>query len=241
MSPQKTASSQKKPLPMTTSQAINSYKEHLPKASAAATRTILKSTSSNGAKPVAASGAREKSAATMLHDDEEPQPHVEPDHEPEPQSRSRTASSSTLLARSQPQSQQSQQSQQIQPQPQPQLSQNLMQGGSRKASQKSEEIAFAELLVLTRRYYLAFLSNTRVDEPVKAVFPNMKMSHSQYKKAATKVRQNYKNWKTAMLEAAVDFITRWLDTVKANETIRLSALHTHKELRKELLTGFRFD
>ena len=52
-----------------------------------------------------------------------------------------------------------------------------MQGNFYKAFYKSKEIAFARLLILIRRYYLTFLLNIKINEFVKVVFLNIKMSH----------------------------------------------------------------
>ena len=53
-----------------------------------------------------------------------------------------------------------------------------MQNDFRKTSHKSKKIAFAKLLILTRRYYLTFLFNIKINEFVKIVFLNIKISHS---------------------------------------------------------------
>ena len=63
-----------------------------------------------------------------------------------------------------------------------------MQNNFHKASQKSKKIAFIKLLILTRRYYLAFFFNIKIDKFVKIIFSNMKISHSQYKKTIIKMR-----------------------------------------------------
>ena len=149
----------------------------------------------------------------------------------EPESRSRSVSSSTLLARSQSNSQnhpgkpsksnkpskptqvgqpsQNQPNQTLVHIPQVPLAQPQVVSSYRKpGGQKAEEVALAELLVLARRYYLTQLSNLVIDEPVQTVFPGMRPSHAQYKKAVSKVRQCYKNWKTAVLDAATKFLIR---------------------------------
>ena len=53
-----------------------------------------------------------------------------------------------------------------------------MQSDFYKTFHKSKEIAFAKLLMLTRRYYFAFLFNIKINEFVKIIFLNIKMSHS---------------------------------------------------------------
>ena len=63
-----------------------------------------------------------------------------------------------------------------------------MQSDFYKAFHKSKKIAFTKLLILTHRYYFTFLFNIKIDEFIKIVFSDMKMSHSQYKKTIIKMR-----------------------------------------------------
>ena len=63
-----------------------------------------------------------------------------------------------------------------------------MQSDFHKTFHKSKKITFIELLMLTRRYYLIFFFNIKIDEFIKVVFLNIKMFHSQYKKIITKMR-----------------------------------------------------
>lgn len=189
---QKTSISTGQKLSKTSSQVQpQKHKQNPPKASANTNRLIPKSTLSNNAKQHSTSngGVRTKPAvdAPIFHNtDEEEDAHdaatlLSPRTliQTEERSRSRTGSSSTLLARSQPQSQHSQNQGQdsavrhqgqdaaVRPGQQAQPGQLREQTHlSRKVSQKSEETTFAELLVLTRRYYLAFLSNVLVEDPV---------------------------------------------------------------------------
>ena len=176
-------------------------------------------------------------------------------------SRSRSVSNSTLLVRSQSNSQnhfdklsksnkpskptqvgqpsQNQLNQTLVHIPQMPLAQPQTVFSYRKpGGQKAEEVALTELLILARRYYLTQLFNLVIDESIQTVFPGIRSSHAQYKKTVSKVRQYYKNWKTAMLDVATKFLIRWIDTAKADHSMKLLTLHTHKTLRRELLIGF---
>ena len=258
---QKTTISQKKSLPKASSQSIDSQKDRSLKPVATINRSSSsgpKPVAANGGKPTAtkaarsaaSNGIRENSIADILFDvvdNEEEEPMQQAPRvaftprgttsrghgDDIPPSRSRTASSSTLMARSQSNSQ-NQSSVYLD---QTQGTQVQVSTPARKQT-KAEDAAFAELLVLSRRYYLTFLSNNIVDEPVQLIFPGMKTSHPMYKKAVTKVRQCYKNWKVAVIAAAADFVNRWISTAKADKAAKLAALNSHKALRQELLAGF---
>ena len=103
---------------------------------------------------------------------------------------------------------------------------------------KTEDQAVEELNIWTRRFYFAFLSNKLVHEPVRKVLPGMRPSHKAYKSLLARVRQMHKNWKTAVLKAALEFGRRWIATSKGNRSAYLESLVTHKDLKRELIRDF---
>ena len=99
---------------------------------------------------------------------------------------------------------------------------------------KTEASAMEELNIVTRRYYLAFLSNTMTDEPVRHVFPNMRHTHPQYKEAKARVAASYKSWKRGVLKQVEAFTERWIAAAKPEVAERRRNMTTFEELKKEL-------
>lgn len=58
---------------------------------------------------------------------------------------------------------------------------------------KPEAQAMTELDLHARRYFIAFLFNIKIDESVRAVFPDMVRTHKRYTNAKLKIRNLYKN------------------------------------------------
>ena len=79
-----------------------------------------------------------------------------------------------------------------------------------KSQAKTEAAALSELNLLSRRYFLAFLSNTFTDEPIRAVFPGMKSNNRVYKDAKYRVQRSYKTWKSEVLRWALQWVQRWI-------------------------------
>ena len=117
-------------------------------------------------------------------------------------------------------------------------------------SSKSEAEAFSQLNLLTRRYFLTFLSNTYADEPVRAIFPGMRSDHQVYREAKYRVQRSYKTWKGEVLKWALQWIQRW---IKSATGLKRQALRSElstfagikAEVRKEydskwLESVFRF-
>lgn len=57
---------------------------------------------------------------------------------------------------------------------------------------KLESVAMAELNVLSRRYFLTYLSNQYVNEPIRAVFPGLRVDNSIYKNTRRRIQSSYK-------------------------------------------------
>ena len=104
-----------------------------------------------------------------------------------------------------------------------------------------ETEAYNRLDILTRRYYLTFLSNTIQDEPVRAIFPGMKSHDPIYKVAKKKVSKNYKNWKGDVLGAVAKFMRRWIKSAKQEVRAYREELDNPKDLRAELAKEFNTD
>ena len=104
-----------------------------------------------------------------------------------------------------------------------------------QALTKSEGTAFSELNVLSRRYFLAYLSNTFADEPVCAIFPGMRSDHAVYKEAKYRVQRSYKTWKGEVLKAALQWVQRWIKSARgeARQTL-LSEMATFADLKAEI-------
>ena len=103
---------------------------------------------------------------------------------------------------------------------------------------KAEAEAFGELMTMTRRYYLTYLCNKIVDEPVRAVFPGMRSTHPTFKTAQERVKKSYKGWKTGVLEHAQVFVERWINNAKPDVGRYRANLNTHRDIKEEFAKGF---
>ena len=99
---------------------------------------------------------------------------------------------------------------------------------------KTEEEAYTELNILTRRYFLAYLSNGYVEEPVQKVFPGMRPSHHIYKDAKSRVQRMYKQWKTDILAAAHKWQVRYIATLRPTISDHVANIATFKEFKAEV-------
>lgn len=106
---------------------------------------------------------------------------------------------------------------------------------------KSEKSALKELNVVTRRYYLAYLANTKKHEPVQDVFSGMRPSHDFYPIARDRVARSYKNWKTGVWQKAAQQSARWMATAKIDVQRRRAGLFAYKDIRAELLADYTLD
>jgi hypothetical protein len=88
-----------------------------------------------------------------------------------------------------------------------------------RTARVSEKAAYAKLERLARQQFLCSLSNTNVEQPVKATFPFMSPNHRDYQYACRRVRDLYKTWKNRSLKCAEDFFEQWL-MVPGNESHR---------------------
>ena len=122
--------------------------------------------------------------------------------------RSRSNSSTTLMPSSNAHSQQSQ--------TKPDVVEIIgtVSNKKTKTTMKIEAKAFGELNVLSRRYFLAYLSNTFTDEPVHSVFSGMKSDDSIYKEAKFCVQRSYKTWKAKVLKAALKWVQSWIKSAR---------------------------
>ena len=66
---------------------------------------------------------------------------------------------------------------------------------ARAAMGKSESVWFKELYLLARRYFLTYMWNGYLDEPIREVFPGMNKDHATYTDARKRIQANYKTWK----------------------------------------------
>lgn len=96
----------------------------------------------------------------------------------------------------------------------------------------------AELNLLSRRYFLTYLSNQYVDEPIRTVFPGMKVDNPIYKDARKRVQSSYKTWKGHVLTQANQWIQRWISSARGERLAYLSSLTVFAEFRKELSKEF---
>ena len=103
-----------------------------------------------------------------------------------------------------------------------------------KTSSKTEATAFAELNMLSRRYFLAYLSNTFTDEPVRTVFPGMKSDHRVYKDGKFRVQRSYKTWKAEVLKSALQWVQRWIKSARSGRQVFLSGLSAFADIKAEL-------
>lgn len=100
---------------------------------------------------------------------------------------------------------------------------------------KTEAEAFNELNIISRRYYLTFLSHNYVDEPLRVVFPGMKTGHPTYKEARRRVQRSYKTWKSEMLKWALIWVQRWMRSPPSLERREmLDSLTTFAEIKAEI-------
>lgn len=105
-------------------------------------------------------------------------------------------------------------------------------------AEKNESAAMAELNILCRRYFLTYLSNTYVDEPIRAVFPGMKIDHPVYKDAKRRVQSSYKTWKGQVLVAALGWVQRWISSARGARLAYLSNLSTFADIKGEIHANF---
>ena len=104
--------------------------------------------------------------------------------------------------------------------------------------EKTEEVAWAELNLLTRRWFLAYLSNTNIDEPVMGVFEGMRHDNPVYKEAKQRVSRMYKTWKNQVLKAAEAWVARWISSARPARSAALASLTSFKQFRRELQSEF---
>ena len=106
---------------------------------------------------------------------------------------------------------------------------------STKSRAKTEAEAYNELNILSRRYYLAFLSHNYVDEPLRTVFPDMKSGHDIYKNARRRVQRSFKTWKGEMLKWSLAWVQRWMQSSPSLERREmLEGLTTFAEIKAEI-------
>lgn len=137
--------------------------------------------------------------------------------------RSRSTSSSTLQANSQ------------------QSKPNAGENGTSNIDitiSKSEQTILKELNVAARRYFLAYLSNLMVDEPLRAVLPGMKVTHPAYKQYRMKIMGNYKQWKANVLRDALKWIDRFISTADDQRSTDLAEIRNFKELKTEVTASY---
>ena len=103
---------------------------------------------------------------------------------------------------------------------------------------KSEEQAFVELNLRTRRYFMTYLSNTFVDEPVRDIFPGMRPTHAVYKMARYKVQRSYKTWKGEVLKQALTWVQRWISTQRPDRAEHLLGLRSFSEIKREIRSEY---
>ena len=94
---------------------------------------------------------------------------------------------------------------------------------------------------MTRRYYMTFLFNQIVDEFIKAVFSEMKITHSIFKKARQKIMKSYKKWKIATLTKTAEFIQKWIQSIKFKMSSHKISLDTYKNIKQKLAKDFSID
>ena len=104
--------------------------------------------------------------------------------------------------------------------------------------EKTEEVAWAELNLLARRWFLAYLSNTNIDEPVMGVFDGMRHDNPIYKEAKQRVSRMYKTWKNQVLKAAEVWGSRWISSARPARSAALASLTSFKQFRRELQSEF---
>ena len=155
--------------------------------------------------------------------------------------RSRSNSSTTLAPTSQRPSQNTSQSTTTSKAPQPtskapQPTSKAPQPTSKVVS-KSEDVAWDELNIMGRRWYLATLSNTFVDEPIQAVFVGMKPTNSIYIEAKTKLQRAYKQWKFRTLKEASKWMKRYIAVQKQSRIRELNAM-TMEQLKTVVSDNF---
>ena len=99
----------------------------------------------------------------------------------------------------------------------------------------SEEEAFQELNILTRRWFLAYLLNTFVKTPIHTTFLNMWSTHSTYKITEKKVQNMFKTWKNRTLKTARLFINWYIEV----EDSTLTTVQEFQFLKHELHQKFQ--
>ena len=216
-------SSSKAALPKTSAKAA------LPKASA------LKPKSTNGSSTTVKPIESQKASATNTQA-RKPSTGNALSGEPDEDSRSRSNSTATLLPGSNEHSQRQNDS-----------GQNSIESPgvaiSKKARkkttfEKTEAAALSELNILSRRYFLTYLSNSFVDEPIQTMFSGMRRDSAMYKEARGKVQKGYKTWKAQILAAAGQFVQRWMSTMRRSRVEEIAKLGSFSELRAEIRQDF---
>ena len=93
------------------------------------------------------------------------------------------------------------------------------------------------LNIHSRRYYLAFLCNAKIEEPVRATFPGLKESDDLFREGLSRVRKSYKNWKSQVTKAVSDWVTRWITTSPNRD--ELANLMTHRDIKDSVKESFK--
>jgi hypothetical protein len=74
------------------------------------------------------------------------------------------------------------------------------------------EQAFGMLELYTRQWYICTFSNAHIDPPIRMAFPGMSSNEPTYRKAVSRVRQLYKNFKSRTLTDAEKWFGLWTNS-----------------------------
>ncbi|KAN0066637.1 hypothetical protein V8E54_013169 [Elaphomyces granulatus] len=83
------------------------------------------------------------------------------------------------------------------------------------------EQAFGKLELYARQWYICTFSNANIDQPIQMAFPGMSANKPTYRKAVSRVRQLYKNFKSRTLNDAEKWFGLWTNSKENAKYLRI--------------------